>query len=141
MHVDSVRAKYRMDGPIIAATTAALAAATQTAYIVTDFLRDVPPAHSELESVLIELFDLRGFFERLQHLTPPDPLCHPLIGVTRGCTDVCARIDSTLAGCGDGPLRSGRWAITDASVDIRRLSRALAFCRQTLQFAFEAISR
>ncbi|KAI3398732.1 hypothetical protein diail_8598 [Diaporthe ilicicola] len=141
MHVEPVRAKYRMDGPIIAATTAALAAASQTAYVVTDFLKDVPPAHSELESVLIELFDLRGFFERLQHLAPPDALCHPLIGVTRGCTDVCARIDSALAGCGDGPLRSGRWAITDASVDIRRLGRALGFCRQTLQFAFEAISR
>ncbi|KAJ0124784.1 hypothetical protein J7T55_006125 [Diaporthe amygdali] len=130
-----------MDGPIIAATTAALAAATQTAYIVTDFLKDVPPAHSELESVLIELFDLRGFFERLQHLTPPDVLCHPLIGVTRGCTDVCGRIDSVLTGCGDGPLRSGRWALTDASVDIRRFSKALGFCRQTVQFAFEAISR
>ncbi|KAK7740326.1 hypothetical protein SLS63_001528 [Diaporthe eres] len=112
-----------------------------TAYIVTDFLRDVPPAHSELESVLIELFDLRGFFERLQHNAPPDVLCNPLIGVTRGCTDACARIDSCLAGCGDGPLRSGRWALTDASVDIRRLARALGFCRQTVQFAFEAIAR
>lgn len=130
-----------MDGPIIAATTAALAAATQTAYIVTDFLRDVPPAHSELESVLIDLFDLRGFFERIQHSAPPESLCNPLIGVTRGCTDVCARIDSALAGCGDGPLRTGRWALTDASVDVRRLSRALGFCRQTVQFAFEAIAR
>ncbi|KAH8778576.1 hypothetical protein F5883DRAFT_639074 [Diaporthe sp. PMI_573] len=130
-----------MDGPIIAATTAALAAATQTAYIITDFLRDVPPAHAELESVLIELFDLRGFFERLQHSAAPDPLCNPLIGVTRGCTDVCARIDSALAGCGDGPLRTGRWALTDASVDVRRLSRALGFCRQTIQFAFEATAR
>lgn len=141
MHVDTVQTSHRMDGPIIAATTAALAAATQTAYIVTDFLRDVPPAHAELESVLIELFDLRGFFERLQHSAPPDVLCNPLIGVTRGCTDVCARIDSALAGCGDGPLRTGRWALTDASVDVRRLSRALGFCRQTVQFAFEAIAR
>ncbi|POS71952.1 hypothetical protein DHEL01_v209650 [Diaporthe helianthi] len=130
-----------MDGPIIAATTAALAAATQTAYIVTEFLRDVPPAHAELESVLIDLFDLRGFFERLQHSVPPHPLCNPLIGVTRGCTDVCARIDSALAGCGDGPLRTGRWALTDASVEVRRLSRALGFCRQTVQFAFEAVAR
>lgn len=129
----------RMDGPLIAASTAALVAASRSAQAATDFLSDVPAAHRELKPLLVELFDLQGTLERLQDVVLPVPLFAPLVGVIRGCTDVCSRVDGVFSLCGDGPLRSGRWAVTEASVEIRALGRVLGFCRMTAQLAFEAV--
>ncbi|ROW06745.1 hypothetical protein VMCG_04024 [Cytospora schulzeri] len=128
-----------MDGPLIAANTAAHVSASRSAQIATDFLRDVPAAQRELEPLLIELFEVRGTLERLQDVILPVPLFAPLVGVIRGCTDVCSRIDGVLSQCGDGSLRSGRWAVTEASVEIQGLSRVLGFCRRTAQLTFEAV--
>ena len=130
-----------MDGPLIAANTAALAGAARSAHVTTDFLKDVPAAQRELQPVLTDLLDLRGLLERLQDAPLPDSLCTPLVGVVRGCTDICGRIDGVLYRCGDGPLRSGRWAVTETSVEIRGLRRVLGLCRRTAQSALEIVDR
>lgn len=128
-----------MEGPLIAANTAALASASRSAHIVAEFLKDVPTARRELEPVLIELFSLQETLGRLQNVVLPVPLFAPLVGVIRGCTDVCRRIDGALDSCGDGSLRSGRWVVTETSVEIRGLGRILGFCQKTAQVTFQAV--
>lgn len=130
-----------MDGPLVAATTAALASAARTAQTTTDFLRDVPEAHLELEPVLIELFDLRGLLDRLQDVALHGPLFVPLVGVVHGCTDICGRIDRVLSGCGDGPLSSERWVHLKVAVEIQRLNMVMGFCRRTVQLTLEAVDQ
>ncbi|ROW08533.1 hypothetical protein VPNG_06141 [Cytospora leucostoma] len=76
-----------MDGPFVAANTAALAAAARSVQIATDFLREVPAAQDEVEPVLAELCDLRGILECLQNVTLPDPLFAPLTRVVRAAPD------------------------------------------------------
>ncbi|KUI73615.1 hypothetical protein VM1G_09453 [Cytospora mali] len=127
-----------MDGDLVAANTAALAGVLHSSQSATDFLRDVPAAHDELEPVLLELFNLEGILERSQDVALPVPLFAPLAGVIRGCTEICGRIDGVLSRCGDDTLRSGRWVTTEASVNVRRLRKVLEFCRRTVKLALEA---
>lgn len=130
---------HRMDGPFVAANTAALAAAARSVQIATDFLSEVPAAQNEVEPVLAELCDLRGILECLQNVTLPDPLFAPLTRVVRGCTDICRCIDGIFTECGDGPLRPGRWALTEAPFETRRLERVLEAFRKTVKLTMEAI--
>lgn len=128
-----------MEGPLIAANTAALVSASRCAQIIASFLRDVPAADRELKPLLDELFDLQSTLERLQDVVLPVPLFAPLVGVIRGCTDVCSRIEGALDGCGDGSLRSGRWAVTETSFEVLGLGRVLGFCLRIAQLVFEAV--
>ena len=119
------------------ATSAALAAIGQTGHSITDFVRDVPFARTNLDPLTYELSDLRTLLERLQDgVVIPPPLQASTLSLVGGCGLVLARIDSVLADCGDGPLRSGRW-VTKAKDEIRGLKVGLQSSRRALRLALE----
>lgn len=129
-----------MDAPLIAATTAALTAADRTTQIANHFLNEITSAHDELEPVIIELFGLSGLLKQLQTaVAVPNQLQPSLAWVVRACADVCKRIDAVLSECGDGPLRSRRWALTDAPVEIEELKMSLEACRRTIEIVAEGL--
>lgn len=128
-----------MDAPLIAATTAALTETDRTTQIANDFLDGVTSAQDELEPVLVELFGLSGLLKQLQTVYIPNQLQPPLTWVVRGCSDICKRIDAVLSRCGDGTPRTGRWALTDAPVEIDELKTSLQLCRRTLEIVVEGL--
>lgn len=128
-----------MDGPLIAATTAALTGVDRTTHLANIFLHDVTSSQEDLEPVLVELFGLGGGLQQLQAAAVPAELQPPLTSVVRDCSINCSRIDAVLSGCGDGTSRSGRWALTDAPVEIGQLKTSLEVSRRALEIVVEAL--
>lgn len=128
-----------MDGPLAAATTAALAEADRTAAAVHDFLNHVTAAHDDLDPVLSEVLPaLRGLLGRLRGVDVPGELRPSAAWVIRCCSDTCERVGAVLAGCGTDQLRSRRWALSDAPREIRELTGATEACTRTVEVVVEA---
>ena len=128
-----------MSGLLIAATTAALTEVDRTTHMANTFLDEVTSAQDELEPVLVELFGLGGLLRQLRNADTPKELQPPVTRVIRGCADICKRTDAVLSGCGDGSLRSRRWALTDAPVEIQESRVGLEACRRTVEIVVEAL--
>lgn len=128
-----------MDGPLIAATTAALTEVDRLTLLVNKFVSDVTSSQDDLEPVLVEFFGLGCILQQIQPVVVPSELQLPLTAVVRGCLLSCSRIDAILSGCGEGTSRSVGWALTDAPVEIEGLNASLEVCRRATEIVLEAL--
>lgn len=129
-----------MDGSLLAATSAALGGVDRTTHLTNDFVQDVTSSQEELEPVLVDLFGLGGLLDQLRGVGAiPHVLQPSLTRIVWSCCDICKFMDAVLAGCGDGTLRSRRWALTDAPVEIEGLKANMENCTRTLEIVVEAL--
>lgn len=132
-----------MDGPVSAALSAAATAALnesdRTAHLANEFVHDISSSHEELEPVLIDLFGLSGILRQLRDVDFPSQLRPSLSRVIWTCSDICSCMSTVLDGCGEGVLRSRRWALTDAPGQIEGLKANLQNCMRTLEIAIDAV--
>lgn len=128
-----------MDGSLSAAATAALDEADRTALLANNFVHDISSSQEELEPVLVDLFGLVGLLKQLQDVDVPGQLQPSLARVIWACSDICRCVTTVLTGCGDGTLRSRRWALTDAPAEVEGMRANLQNCTRTLEIAAEGL--
>lgn len=89
--------------------------------------------------MLVDLFGLGSLLDELRNAGIPHVLQPSLTRIVWSCCDICKFIDAVLTGCGDGTLRSRRWALTDAPVEIEGLKANMENCTRTLEVVVEAL--
>lgn len=129
-----------MDGSFSTAAIAAISEADQTTVLANNFIHDISSSHEQLEPLLVDLFGLGGLLRQFrEHVDVPARLHPPVTRVIGACSDVCRCMNAVLAACGDGPLRSRRWALTDTPAEVEGLRANLQNCTRTLEIVVEAL--
>ena len=109
MHPTAAPSKTLPEAVIDLLATVASASST-----ITNFIRSVRAAHTDLAALTRELADLQLVLELLRDDSEvPPPLQPRIIALLDSCGDVLARIDRVLAGCWVESLGKARWGMRE----------------------------
>lgn len=128
-----------MDGPLVAATGAALAETDRATAAVKNFVGHIAAAQHDLAPVVVELFRLSRLLNQMQGMDVPVEIEASVSWAVENCSETCKGLDAMLARCDAGPLCNGHWALSKAPGETRDLRTALETCRKTVESVVKAI--